>query len=79
MSDPVVSNDVNQKFLEVFDEGLKVTLPNAFQAVSDFKTSWSSSPDGVPNVLIKKCICTISVPMFLLFDSSLNESTFPEW
>ena len=37
----------------------------------------TAGPDGVPNFLLKKCVCTLVLPLYLLFNKSLKFSIFP--
>ncbi|KAJ3660224.1 hypothetical protein Zmor_004686 [Zophobas morio] len=57
--------------MEVNDGGLRVTNRDVFDYISVMKSSLSPGPDGIPSFLLKKCICTITLPLCSLFESSL--------
>ena len=62
---------------EVCDSGLNVNLAEIFEYISQLKSSCNPGPDGVPSILLKNCVFSISLPLFLLFKTSLSLGNFP--
>lgn len=44
--------------------------------ISSIPNKLTSGPDSVPNSLLKKCIFTLVLPLYLLFNKPLNSSVF---
>ncbi|RYA72249.1 hypothetical protein DD592_26325, partial [Enterobacter cloacae complex sp. 2DZ2F20B] len=63
--------------LQVNDNGLSVTLSIVFEHISALYLSCNSGPDGIPSVVLKNCNYTLSLPLFILFKTSLNLGIFP--
>lgn len=49
-----------------------------FNEISGLPNKLTSGPDGIPNFLLKQCVCTIVPPLHILFNKSLESSTFPD-
>ena len=44
---------VEQNSVNVLDNGLKVTISDVFQAISNLKTTCSPGPDRIPSIVLK--------------------------
>ncbi|XP_063907418.1 uncharacterized protein LOC135125695 [Zophobas morio] len=76
------NNDFDQEFdgiNEVPDSGLKVELSEVFENIARLKHSFHPGADGIPNVLLKNCIYTITMPLCELFKVSLSQAKQLEW
>ncbi|VEN50967.1 unnamed protein product [Callosobruchus maculatus] len=56
----------------------EITVSETFDAICALPNKITAGPDGIPNFLLKKCVCTIVSPLVMLFNSSLQSSTFPD-
>lgn len=54
-----------------------IPMVDIFEEISNVPNKLSSGPDGIPNFLLKKCICTLVSPLHLLFNKSIRSSLFP--
>ncbi|KAJ3655421.1 hypothetical protein Zmor_014553 [Zophobas morio] len=75
------NSDIDQEFdgiNEVADSGLKVDISEVFENIDRLKHSFHPGADGIPNVLLKNCIYTITVPLCELFKVSLSQGKFPK-
>ena len=55
----------------------KLSVGQIYDKISKLRPKLSSGPDGVPNYFLVKCICTVSYPLFILFQKSLDLAVFP--
>ena len=70
---------VFEQLIEINDHGLKMSIREVFEHISQIKSSSKYGPDGVPSILFKNCVFTISFPLILLFQPSLYYSHFQNW
>ena len=56
-----------------------ISKQSIFQAIMGLTNGLTVGPDGIPEILLKKCVCTLTIPLFLLFNLSLNGSEYPEF
>lgn len=56
----------------------KFTLFEVFSKIEKLPNKLSTGPDGIPNILLKNCIYTITTPLMLLFNLSLDQKTLPD-
>jgi Reverse transcriptase (RNA-dependent DNA polymerase) len=54
-----------------------LSLVDVYCQIEKGKSTLSCGPDGVPSFFVKQCICTISTPLYLLFNISLQLGVFP--
>ncbi|XP_050296297.1 uncharacterized protein LOC126736117 [Anthonomus grandis grandis] len=67
--------------------GVNMTIPNPklsigfiFDKIFQLSLKLSAGPDGIPNYFLRKCVCVLSYPLFILFSRSLDLTVFPsEW
>ena len=64
---------------EINDHGLKASIAEVFEHISQINSSSNYGPDEVPSILFKNCVFTISLPLILLFQLSLYYSHFQNW
>lgn len=55
----------------------KFSLSEVFKKISELPNTSSCGPDSIPNIFLKNCVCTLSVPLQMIFNLSLDTSTFP--
>ena len=55
-----------------------ISIQTIFDAINKLELSSSSGPDEVPNIILKKCIFSITKPLHALFNKSLSSGIFPE-
>lgn len=55
-----------------------VSLVDIFDKISKIPNKLIIGPDGIPNILLKMCVCTLSEPLHILFKRSLETGIFPE-
>ena len=75
------SNPVDCDFeatLCVHDVGLDIKISDVFDGISGLKQSCNPGPDGVPNIILRKCKFSLCLPLFQLFKKSLLSGTFPK-
>lgn len=58
---------------------LPFSLSDVFAKISALPDKLSSGPDMIPNLFLRNCIFTISKPLHLLFNKSLETGIFPEF
>lgn len=56
---------------------LEVSLVTLYEGIQNLKTKFSAGPDGIPSILLKKCVCSLSKPLLHLFNMSLSQGIFP--
>lgn len=56
----------------------EISVQDIFNGISCLPNKNTLGPDGIPNVFLKKCICTIVKPLHILFNMSLKSSVFPD-
>lgn len=56
---------------------INVNASSIARAISKLKSSCSSGPDGIPSIILKKCIAGLVRPLQHLFNLSLSSGTFP--
>ena len=49
---------------------VSITLADVFEAITSLETRFSHGPDGIPSVLVKRCVCTLSKPLQHIFNLS---------
>lgn len=67
-----------------FDKTINLTscpieLSSVFQCIENLKSKLSYGPDGIPAFFLKNCVYTISRPLHILFNLSINSGTFPNY
>lgn len=55
-----------------------LSIHNIFEKLTKIPNKLTVGPDGIPNVLLKSCICTLTNPLCFLFNSSLKQGVFPK-
>lgn len=55
-------------------QNIAITLIEVYEGIQKLKDKTSSGQDGVPNVLLKGCVCALSNPIHYLFHLSLNKA-----
>lgn len=56
----------------------KFSVSDIFNKISKIPDKLNLGPDGIPNVLIKNCLYSLSQPLTLLFNNSMLSGVFPE-
>ena len=56
----------------------RVTMTEIFEGIISLPNKLTTGPDGIPNILLKKCICTIVIPLSMLFNLSIETCSFPD-
>ena len=54
-----------------------ITVSTITTACAKLKRSSNPGPDGVPSVILKKCVSSIALPLAIVFNQSLCSGTFP--
>src|SRR5699024_5868644 len=62
---------------EVVDYGLKITIKEVFESISSLNNSVVAGPDGLCILFLKRCIYSLSTPLWTLFNKSLMVNQFP--
>ena len=57
---------------------IEITPLSVYSTLKQLKTSTSSGPDGLPNILLKNCAHALCVPLAHLFDISLKDGILPQ-
>lgn len=55
-----------------------ISKMDIFTQINRLPPLLTAGPDGIPNFFLKECICTITLPLFILFSGSLRTSVFPD-
>lgn len=67
---------------KIFDYNLisfnTIPLVKVFDKISKIPNKLTVGPDGIPNILLKMCVCTITEPLYILFKMSLETGVFPD-
>ena len=54
-----------------------ITVLTITTACAKLKRSSNPGPDGVPSLILKKCVSSIALPLAMVFNQSLCSGTFP--
>lgn len=54
-----------------------IAVSEVFEKINKLPNTLRYGPDGVPNFLIKQCMYSLSKPLAILFNSSLDTGVFP--
>lgn len=49
-----------------------------YDKLSKLSNKMSTGPDQIPNLFLKRCVCTLVQPLYLIFNSSIAQGIFPE-
>lgn len=56
----------------------KFSATDLYEKINSLPDKLTTGPDGIPNVFLKKCICSFVNPLLILFNNSLETGSFPE-
>jgi hypothetical protein len=69
-----------QDFYGVDLESLSVSYDEVFERLLELNDDSSCGPDGIPPIFLKNCAFSLTFPLTVLFNISLQSGTFPsEW
>ena len=57
---------------------LFVSSEDVLTAIMGCKNNYSYGPDGIPSVVLRKCVNVLAFPLSILFNKSLSGCLFPE-
>jgi Reverse transcriptase (RNA-dependent DNA polymerase) len=58
---------------------LELDIAEVYESISRLPSRFSYGPDGIPPILIKHCVNTLSLPIHYLFNKSLSSGIFPSY
>lgn len=50
-----------------------------YDLIDGLKSNFSSGPDGIPAIILKRCVSSLSAPLCSLFNVSVGSGHFPEY
>lgn len=56
---------------------INISLTDIFDSIKNLKHKFSHGPDGIPAALLKGCVCSLSRPLYYIFNLSLTSGIFP--
>ncbi|KAJ8949761.1 hypothetical protein NQ317_017998 [Molorchus minor] len=68
------SNNSNHNLISLNN----LSLIDIYNKISKIPSKLTAGPDGIPNLMLKMCICTLSKPLHILFNISLESGVFPD-
>ena len=72
---PILQNNNTQ-----INDDIVFTSDSIEQTLNKLPNKYSAGPDGIPTILLKKLSPKISLPLTILFQSSLNQGIIPtDW
>jgi len=78
VSSKVTASKFNYKHIvEICD--LTIDIADIFSELSTLNINKGPGPDGIPNVLLRHCCCSLTRPLHYLFNTSLSLGLFPEF
>ena len=78
-SEPYIGPLANTPFQDGAFEIPNITVEMVIRAIKDTKNKVNTSPDGIPNVVYKKCIDSIAYPLAIIMQNSLVTGMVPEF
>ncbi|XP_050294283.1 uncharacterized protein LOC126734630 [Anthonomus grandis grandis] len=55
---------------------VELSLVEVFDEILGLQSKTSAGPDGIPSLLLRECVCTLSKPICTLFNLSLKSGVF---
>ena len=56
---------------------IEISLEEVFSALSGLSCNHSIGPDNISSTFLKSCVCSLSLPIYKIFNRSLSEGLFP--
>lgn len=72
------SHEINDTNTSTNITSSKISKMDIFNGISGLPNKLTFGPDGVPNFLMRSCVCTIVLPLDILFNKSLESFVFPD-
>ncbi|XP_055522392.1 uncharacterized protein LOC129716582 [Wyeomyia smithii] len=64
--------------MRLFGSSFTINRDMVIEAVNQLKTSIGSGPDGIPSLILKRCLNFLAAPLAMVFNLSLTTGVFPE-
>ncbi|XP_055527663.1 uncharacterized protein LOC129720238 [Wyeomyia smithii] len=68
----------NIQTMRLFGSSFTINRDMVIEAGNQLKTSIGSGPDGIPSLILKRCLKFLAAPLAMFFNLSLTTGVFPE-